>query len=65
MEIFYEKYGSVTHNYIWAHKTMLSFRKKPIPRKLMDGRKHGQTLFYRTLPAEARGPITKGLFRVL
>ena len=28
-----------------------------IPRKRLDGRKDGQTLFYRTLPATARGPI--------
>ena len=41
---------------------MLSFRKKtnePIPKKLRtDGRTDGQTQFYRTLPAEARGPIS-------
>ena len=27
MEIFSKKSGSVTHNYIWAPNTMLSFRK--------------------------------------
>ena len=41
---------------------MLSFRKtnEPIPRKLSDrqknGQKDGHTLFYRTLPSEAKGP---------
>ena len=60
---FFPKNPAVTHNYIWAPNTMLSFRKtnEPIPRKLTDrrkdGRKEGGTLFYRTLPAEAGGPI--------
>ena len=32
---------------------------EPIPRKLMDRKKKDrQTLFYRTLPAEAGGPTT-------
>ena len=65
---FPKKLGSVTHNYIWAPNTMLSFRKnyESILRKLTDRRKDGQkdgwkdgqTLFYRTLPADAGGPIT-------
>ena len=48
---------------------MLNFRKnnEPIPRKLTDRWKDGrkdrwkdrQTLFYRTLPAEAGGPKKK------
>ena len=54
---------AVTHNYIWAPNTMLSFRKtnEPILRKLTDrlkdGRKDKETLFYRTLPAKAGCPI--------
>ena len=67
MGIFSKKSGTVTNNYIWVPKTMLSFRKKtnkPIPRKVTerrmhertDRRKDGQTLFYRTLPAETGGP---------
>ena len=65
---FSKKFGCVTHNYIWAPNTMLSFRKnyESILRKLTDRRKDGQkdgwkdgqTLFYRTLPADAGGPIT-------
>ena len=70
MGTFSKKSGSVTHNYIWAPNTMLSFRKtiESILRKLKDrwkdgwkdGRKgrgtDGRTLFYRTLPAEAGYP---------
>ena len=43
MGIFSKKSGSVTHNYIWAPNTMLSFRKtiEPILRKLMDRLKDG------------------------
>ena len=33
-----------------------------IPRKHPDRRKDGQTLFYRTLPAAARGPKSKTKF---
>ena len=64
---FRKKSGSVTHNYIWAPNTTLSFRKKtnePIPQKdgrtdrMVDRRPDGQTLFYRTLPAKAEGPTT-------
>ena len=52
------------HNFIWISSTMPKFRKKTndiIPRKHPDrwkeGRKDGQTLFYRTLPASARDLI--------
>ena len=49
-------YGSLTPCYV-SEKT-----NEPIPRKLTDRRKDGradeQTLFYRTFPAEAGGPIT-------
>ena len=60
---FFPKNLAVTHNYIWAPNTMLSFRKtnEPILRKLTDrlkdGRKDKETLFYRTLPAKAGCPI--------
>ena len=49
MGIFSKNSHSVTHNFIWAPNTMLSFRKtnEPLLRKLMDrlkdGRKEGQT----------------------
>ena len=41
---------------------MLSFRKtnESILRKLTDRRKDGGTPFYKTLPAEAGGPICCG-----
>ena len=49
-------YGPLTPCYV-SEKT-----NEPIPRKLTDRRKDGradeQTLFYRTFPAEAGGPIT-------
>ena len=49
-------------NYIWAPNTMLSFRKKVMSQSgenlRTDGRTDGQTQLYRTLPAEARGPIS-------
>ena len=56
---FFPKNPAVACNYIWAPNTMLSFflKKEPILRQLTDRRKEGRTLFYRTLPAEARGPI--------
>ena len=59
MGIFFQKIYSVTHNYIWAPNTMLSFRKKLMSLKILtDKRKDGwQTLFYMTLPAEAGGTI--------
>ena len=51
--------GSVTH-YLFASNTMLSFRKKLMSQSQENlwtgGRTDGQTLFYRTLPAEAGGP---------
>ena len=62
---FFPKNLAVTNSYIWAPITMLSFKKtnEPILRKYTDRRKDGrkgrQTLFYRTLPAEAGGPIKK------
>ena len=58
-DFFSPKTPSVTHNYIWAPNTILSFKKtnKPIPRKRTDRRTDGQTLLYRTLPAEARSPV--------
>ena len=65
MGIFSKKSSSVTHNYIWAPNTMLSAK---FQRKLMsesrenlrtDGRTEGQTLFYRTLLAEAGSPTSK------
>ena len=49
-------YGPLTPCYV-SEKT-----NEPIPRKLTDRRKDGRadekTLFYRTFPAEAGGPIT-------
>ena len=44
MVVFSKKSGSVTHNYIWAPNTMLSFRKtnEPVLRKLTDRWKDGQ-----------------------
>ena len=58
-----QKTGSATHNFIWVSSTMPNFRKKTndtIPRKRLyrrtEGRKDGQTPFYRTLQATARGP---------
>ena len=65
MGIFSKKSGSVTHNYLWARNTMLKFQKKtnePIPRKLTDGRKDGQTLLYRAFPAEAEVQQTFQIF---
>ena len=58
---FSGKSGSVTHNFIWVSSTMPKFWKncynsKKTPRQ-MKGRKDGQTLFHRTLPANAGGPI--------
>ena len=57
VEIFSKKSSSVTHNYIWAPKTMLRFRKKLMSQSWenlwTDRRTDGQTLFYRNLPAEA------------
>ena len=61
----FPKNPAVTYNYIWAPNNMLNLKKKqknndPIPRKLTDKWKNGQrdrqTLFFRTLPAEDRGP---------
>ena len=53
MKIFSRKSSSVTHNYIWAPNSMLSFRKKLMSQSRenleIDGRTDGQTLFYRTL----------------
>ena len=43
MGIFSKKSGPVTYNYIWAPNSMLSFRKEPIPRKLTNRRRDGQT----------------------
>ena len=63
--VFFPKNLAVTNSYIWAPITMLSLKKtnEPILRKYTDRRKDGrkdrQTLFYRTLPAEAGGPIKK------
>ena len=65
MGIFFKKSGSV----IWAPNTMLRFRKnywansEKTYRQMegrTDGGKDGLTLFYRTLPAEAGGPIIYG-----
>ena len=57
VEISSKKSSSVTHNYIWALKTMLRFRKKLMSQSQenlwTDGRTDGQTLFYRNLPVEA------------
>ena len=57
VEISSKKSSSVTHNYIWALKTMLRFRKKLMSQSQenlwTDERTDGQTLFYRNLPAEA------------
>ena len=80
MGILSKKSGSVTHNYIWAPNTMLSFRKNEWanPEKTyrqmkgwMEGRTEGPTegqiLFHRTLPAEAGGPkrILQNCFAVI
>ena len=68
MGIFSKKSCSVTHNYMWVHNTMLSFRKRLLSQSIenlwtdgkKDGRKEGRmdghNLFYRTLSAEAGGP---------
>ena len=54
--------SSVTHKYIWVPNTMLSFRKKLMNQfqenSRTDRRTDRQTLFYRILQVEARGPIT-------
>ena len=50
--------SSVTHNYIWVPNTMLSFRKKLMNQFQENSWTDRQTLFYRILPVEARGPIT-------
>ena len=56
MRIFSQKIGPVTHNYIWAPNSMLSFRKKLMSQfrenLRTDRRTDGRTLFYRTLLAE-------------
>ena len=63
--IFSGKSGSITHNLMWNSSTMPKFGKNnyTIPRKHPDrrseGQKDGQTLFHRTLPATAGGPIAK------
>ena len=54
MGSFFKKSGSVTHNYIWAPNTMLSFRWKG---RRKDRRTNRQTLFYRTLSANSGGPM--------
>ena len=60
---------SATHNDIWTPNTMLCFRKlmSQFRENLgTDGRTEGktdrQTLFYRTLPAEAGGPTRDSKF---
>ena len=59
---FFQKNPVLSHNYKWAPKTMLSFRKKPMNQsrenfrtdRRRDRRMDGQTdLFDRTLPAKA------------
>ena len=53
---FFPKKSAVTHNYIWAPNSMLSFRKKLMSQfrenLRTDRRTDGRTLFYRTLLAE-------------
>ena len=68
MAIFSKQSASVTHNYIWAPNTMLSFKKKLMSKswenlrtdgradRRMEGWTDGQTLFYRALPAKTQGP---------
>ena len=60
MGIFSKKSDSVTNNYIWNPKTIVSFRKNCAnPEKTYEqteGRTDGRTLFYRTLAADAGGP---------
>ena len=59
---FFPKNPAVTHNYIWTPNIMLRFRKKLMSQSQenlwADGRRDRQTIFYRTLPAEARGTTT-------
>ena len=67
---FFPKNPAVTHNYIWAPKHNAKFPKKLMSQfqenlrtdgridRRTYGRMDGQTLFYRTLPAEARSPTT-------
>ena len=60
---FLRKFGSVTRNFIWVSSTMPNFRKNLwYNYKKMAGQedwwKYGQTLFYRALPATAKGPKT-------
>ena len=59
------KSGSVMHNFIWISSTMPKFRKKLMMQfqentwteEQPEGRKDGQTLFHRTLPATIGGII--------
>ena len=56
-------FSAVTHNYIWAPNTMLSFRKKLMSQfwenLRTDGRTEGQTLFHRSSSETPGGPKNK------
>ena len=63
----FQKNFAVTQNYIWAPNIMLNFKKKKKKSQSQENfwtggragrRRKRHTLFYRTLPAEARGSKT-------
>ena len=66
---FFQKIFSLSHATLYGPLTpcwVSEKTNKPIPRKLTkrrkNGRTDGQTLFYRTRPAEDEGPIRKDSF---
>ena len=58
--LFFQKFGSLTHNLIWVCNTMPKFRKSLMIQFQENVRKFGrkdvQTLFHRTLSATSRSP---------
>ena len=57
---FSRKSVSVTHNFIWVSSIMPRYNSKKRPGQTegqTEGRKDVQTLFHRTLPTNAGGPI--------
>ena len=55
MGILFKKPASVTHNYIWAPNTMVSFRKSFTPEGRTPGQTDRQAIFHITLLAMATG----------